>query len=81
MDKEYENHANQTKEEIKNVKDKYDQEFLQTAVAFYKEDLKAAIENDKEKIRSVLEAAADLKPINLTINLKLEICLLMTMKI
>lgn len=81
MDKEYENHANQTKEEIKNVKDKYDQEFLETAVAFYKEDLKAAIENDKEKIRSVLEAAADLKPINLTINLKLEICLLMTMKI
>ena len=81
MDKEYENHANQTKEEIKNVKDKYDQEFLETAVAFYKEDLKAAIENDKEKIRSVLEAAADLKPINLTINLKLEICLLITMKI
>ena len=81
MDKEYENHANQTKEEIKNVKDKYDQEFLETAVAFYKEDLKAAMENDKGKIRSVLEAAADLKPINLIINLKLEICLLMTMKI
>ena len=81
MDKEYENHANQTKEEIKNVKDKYDQEFLETAVAFYKEDLKAAMKNDKEKIRSVLEAAADLKPINFTINLKLEICLLMTMNI